>query len=247
MVDRLLALLAVILISATASFAETDCSSDTFERIKFTACTVDPGKDRIKLFHSTPDGALIASFTALQALVEEDDDRLVVAMNGGMYHPDRRPVGLYVEDGVQQTRLITSAGPGNFGLLPNGVFCIEETKASIVESRRFAETKPDCDFATQSGPLMVEAGKLHPRFIPDSSSTFVRNGVGVREDGTVVLAISDVPVNFHRFARLFRDKLDTPDALYLDGRVSRLFVPDLGRAGIGLPLGPILGVIEPAD
>ena len=65
--------------------------------------------------------------------------------------------------------------------------------------------------------------------------------------GAVVVAISDEPVNFHRFARLFRDVLGTPDALYLDGKVSRIYAPALGRNGIGLPMGPILGVVTPAD
>ena len=63
-------------------------------------------------------------------------------MNGGMYHPDRAPVGLYIEDGTEQARLILSEGPGNFGLLPNGVFCIEDSRLTIIESRAFAQARP---------------------------------------------------------------------------------------------------------
>jgi len=50
-------------------------------------------------------------------------------------------------------------------------------------------------------------------------------------------------VNFHHFARLFRDLLEVPNALYFDGRVSRLYAPAYGRADIGLPLGPIIGLV----
>ena len=41
------------------------------------------------------------------------------------------------------------------------------------------------------------------------------------------------------------DVLGTPNALYLDGSVSRLYAPALGRHDIGFPMGPILGVAAP--
>jgi uncharacterized protein YigE (DUF2233 family) len=69
----------------------------------------------------------------------------------------------------------------------------------------------------------------------------------VAEDGALWLAISNEPVNFHDFARLFRDVLGTPDALYLDGSVSRLYRRDTGRQDPGFPMGPIIGTAVPAD
>jgi len=87
-------------------------------------------------------------------------------------------------------------------------------------------------------------GELHPRFRENSSSLNIRNGVGVSEDGRrMVLAIADEPVNFHHFARLFRDGLQTPNALYLDGRVSRLHAPGIDRSDFGFPVGPIIGIV----
>ena len=166
-------------------------------------------------------------------------------MNAGMYHRNRAPVGLHMEDGVEIMRLVTSDGPGNFGLLPNGVLCLRDASARIVETRRFAAQKPTCRDATQSGPMLVIDGALHPRFLPASDSLYVRNGVGVTADGTTAwMAISNEPVNFHHFARLFRDRLGTPDALYMDGNISRLYAPGLNRHDAGFPMGPILGVVE---
>ena len=76
----------------------------------------------------------------------------------------------------------------------------------------------------------------------------VRNGVGVTPDGrTAIFAISNAPVNFYDFARLFRDGLGTPNALFLDGSVSRLHANDLGRSDFGFQLGPLVGVFEFAD
>jgi uncharacterized protein YigE (DUF2233 family) len=95
--------------------------------------------------------------------------------------------------------------------------------------------------------MLVIDGAIHPRFLPDSSSRFVRNGAGVSSDGTrAYVAISDRAVTFHEFARFFRDVLGTPQALYFDGRVSRLHAPDLGRSDFGFPMGPILGLVRPA-
>jgi len=116
----------------------------------------------------------------------------------------------------------------------------------VVESRAFAAAPPACRFATQSGPMLVIGGDLHPRFLPGSDSLNYRNGVGVSADGArAVFAISDARVNFHTFARFFRDGLGLPDALYLDGSISRFYAPDLGRRDGGFAIGPIVGVVEP--
>lgn len=244
---RSAAALILIVLTGFAVQASPECETGQFETVRYSACKIDPEADTIRLYHKTAAGALIGSFSALADLVDRDGKQLTFAMNAGMYHPDRRPVGLYIEDGVETARVQLREGPGNFGLLPNGVFCLTGARAEVTESRKFAADRSACDFATQSGPLLVEGGALHPRFLPDSTSEFVRNGVGVTADGDVVFAISDEPVNFHRFARLFRDRLGTPDALYLDGKVSRIYAPALGRNGIGLPMGPILGVVSAAD
>ena len=96
--------------------------------------------------------------------------------------------------------------------------------------------------------MLVIDGELHPRFIRDSDSLNIRNGVGVDPSGErVFMVISDQAVNFHHFARFFRDHLGTPNALYFDGRISRLHAPDIGRSDLGFPVGPILGVVVEGD
>jgi uncharacterized protein YigE (DUF2233 family) len=115
----------------------------------------------------------------------------------------------------------------------------------VVETLRFEAEKPECRDATQSGPMLVIDGALHPRFLPNSTSRYIRNGVGTTDAGDLaVFAISNAPVTFHEFGRFFRDHLGLPQALYFDGNVSRLHAPGLGRSDAGFVLGPIVGVLE---
>jgi len=234
-----------LLVALVPTLAQADCAELRFDDTPFTVCTVDPAAQELRLFRLNADGSVLGSFGAVDQMLSEQGAQLGFAMNAGMYHPNRTPVGLYIEDGVQQMRTITSDGPGNFGLLPNGVFCILDGAARVIEARRFVADPPACRYATQSGPMLVIDGDLHPRFLPKSTSRYIRNGVGVDAAGRVYFAISDRPVNFHLFARLFRDQLNTPNALFLDGKVSRLYAPELGRSDIGLSLGPIVGAVVP--
>ena len=103
-------------------------------------------------------------------------------------------------------------------------------KAGILETDAYARRTPSAEFATQSGPLLVSGGTLHPEFNARSTSFKLRSGVGVcRERWTrVKFVISAAPVNFYTFATFFRDALNCPDALYLDGSISALYTPQLG-------------------
>ena len=211
----------------------TTCRDLNFENSSFTVCTVDPSAERLRLFLYRQDGLPVGTFKNVDNELARNGEQLKLsfAMNAGMYSQ-------------QLTPLITSAGPGNFGLLPNGVLCLTDKSARVIESHRFAQTHPRCTFATQSGPMLVIDNALHPRFLPNSNSRYVRNGVGVSSDHMVHFAISNSPVNFHVFARLFRDILNTPQALYLDGNISRLHAPALDRSDPGFPMGPIIGVVK---
>src|SRR4029079_17623804 len=140
----------------------------------------------------------------------------------------------------------TRTGYGNFHMKPNGVFYVSGDAAAVAETRAFLKQRPRTAFATQSGPMLVIDGRLHPRFDRDSTSLKARNGVGVRADGKVMFAISQGAVSFDAFARLFRDGPNCPHALSLDcGSASSLYAPSLNRHGNAIvSLGPMLAVFE---
>jgi uncharacterized protein YigE (DUF2233 family) len=228
--------------------AAAACLEETQVEARYVVCTFDPKTDDIRLFLNDDAGAPFGDFNPVAAALREKGRKLLFAMNAGMYHKDRSPVGLFIEDGEEKKRLSTTDGPGNFHLKPNGVFWLSDGEdgavaAHVTETSAFKEGSPLARAATQSGPMLVIGGELHPKFLVDATSRKRRNGVGVREDGGVVFALSDTPTTFHEFATYFRDTLKTPDALYLDGTISRLYAPELGRNDPGLSMGPIVGVV----
>ncbi len=237
-----------MLVFACTAAPQPACEETAFQDIPLLVCRFDPQAVDMRLVLAGADGQAYRQFDALAGAVEAAGGRLVFAMNAGMYHPDRTPVGLHIEEGRHVTPLSRRDGPGNFHMLPNGVFyLLADGMAGVLASDAYAAADLAPRFATQSGPMLVIDGALHPAFNPDGTSRRRRNGVGVTADGVVVFALSDVPVTFHTFARAFREQLDTPNALYLDGVVSRVWAPALGRKERGLDLGPMVAVIAQPD
>lgn len=246
----LAALLAFMLLARPASAAPF-CVPLKHQGSSYTVCRVDLQKQRIRLFWGEQDGTIegtpLASLGALADRVEQQRKHLLIGMNAGMFAPDLKPVGLYVEAGRVLKPANTLSGEGNFHLKPNGVFYLAGSRAGVIETGVYLKAGIRADYATQSGPMLVIEGRIHPRFDRYARSQKIRNGVGVTRDGKVMLVISRSPVTLPGFAHLFRDALGCSNALYLDGSVSSLVVrgdagdPALEQGGYRA-LGPMIGV-----
>ena len=184
-------------------------------------------------------GVLYRGFPALASEVRIED--VAFGMNGGMYDARSLPIGYYVEDGIRLYPLNLREGEGNFHLKPNGVFSGNGNQWQVLATEAFeAHTKMRPDFGTQSGPMLLIDGALHPKFTPNGTSKYIRNAVGVDAQGRAHFVISDEPVSFGRMARMLRDVAETPNALYMDGEVSALWIPAKGRMDGRYPLGPLI-------
>ena len=101
-----------------------ECSNDQFEDIPFSICSANVEKDDLRIFLRNDKNDIFGRFQTLDVYLQGQGLTLDFAMNGGMFRPDLTPVGLYIEDGKLLRKAVSRAGPGNFGMLPNGVFCI---------------------------------------------------------------------------------------------------------------------------
>ena len=238
--------LAFLLLAACGSSASapvwpvSPCHQMLFEAARFTVC--DPGKGKLRLIAAGKNETPLRSFVDVATRIPAE--QIAFAMNAGMFDQDGRPIGLAVVEGTQVHAINLRDGGGNFHLKPNGVFLIRKSgTASIVTSEAFSSSA-DIAFATQSGPMLVIDGQLHPKFDADGESRFIRNGVGIAPDGRPLFVISNEVVSFGKLARFFRDGLHARNALYFDGSVSSLWDPASGRQDAGVPLGPMIVALK---
>jgi uncharacterized protein YigE (DUF2233 family) len=237
---------------AVGSASAEPCRHETFESADYIVCSFDLARDEFRMAWKDGEGAPYKTFDALAEGLKGEGLTLAFAMNGGMYNDDFSPVGLYVEDGKElapaNTKTVTGAPQNipNFYKKPNGVFYLASETAGIMPTDAYVASPPKAEFATQSGPMLVIDGKIHPAFIENSTDLKRRDGVGVSSPTQVHFAISEGAVNFHAFARFFRDKLGCENALFLDGgSAPGLYAPELDRAdapGHG-GYGPIIAVV----
>jgi prepilin-type processing-associated H-X9-DG protein len=221
--------------AAQAPVPPSPCHEQRFEGSGFIVCT-PASAAKLKLVAAGPKETPKRAFRDLGF----DEAKVAFAMNAGMYDDAGRPIGLAIVEGKQVHKIALRAGGGNFGMKPNGVFLVRrDGTAEILVSEAF-EASDDIRLATQSGPMLVIDGKLHPAFKPNGDSLYIRNGVGIGPTGTPLFVISTDPVSFGRMARFFRDRLKANNALFFDGSVSSLWDPANGRMDVVTELGPII-------
>ena len=219
------------------------CTQRLFDGSRFTVCRAPGGT--IDLVAAAPGEQPVRRFDALEARLGKRASSVAFAMNAGMYDLDGRPIGLAIVGGREVHAVNRRKGGGNFHLMPNGVFQVTTAgKASVVSTDKWQPSK-SIRIATQSGPMLVIDGRLHPAFDPDGTSRYIRNGVGIGPTGEALFVISQDPVSLGKFARFYRDSLKARNALFFDGSVSALWDPENHRRDMTVPLGPMVVVFRP--
>jgi len=235
--------MAALLLAAGSALA-VECAGHVINAGTVTVCRVDIAHEQLQLFWRDDTGQPYARFSTLRDALSKRGKRLEFATNGGMYLPDLSPVGLFVADERELVPLNRHTGSGNFSQQPNGVFLLDGHGARVLTTDEYWQEKPKALLATQSGPMLVHQGELttSPVMNPHSQSRRIRNGVCAPSPNTAAFAISETPVTFHEFAVYFRESLGCREALYLDGSISSLYAPRLGREDHSSNMGPIIGV-----
>lgn len=202
----------------------------------------DPQTQDVELYWKDDNGTIIKSLQNLNDYLAHKNKKLVFAMNGGMFKQGNIPVGLLVQQQKTITPLDTASGNGNFYLMPNGVFYITSNHtAGICTTTDFIHQNNQVAWATQSGPMLVINGAIHPAFKKGSANINIRNGVGVLPNNKLVFAMSTQAINFYDFAEYFKN-LGCKNALYLDGFVSRMYLPEKKWVQTDGNFGVIIGI-----
>ncbi|KAF2508479.1 hypothetical protein EYY60_15225 [Flavobacterium zhairuonense] len=210
---------------------------------KFLTYKVDVKKQNLKLFWKDENGKRFGSIQNLKSWATKKNLELDFAMNAGMYKADNSPQGLYIENRKEIISLDTIKATGNFYLKPNGVFYITIKKTAKICTTETFSNNGQISFATQSGPMLVIDGKIHPDFKEGSKNMNIRNGVGILPDGNVVFVLSKSEVNFYDFASYFKS-LGCKNALYLDGFVSRAYLPSQNWNQTDGDFGALFAVVK---
>jgi uncharacterized protein YigE (DUF2233 family) len=192
-------------------------------------CAIDLSRDRIRAFYTDEDGRRFGSIEGLTQWLSRSGERIVCATNGGIFGPDRKPLGWLIVDGVELQPLnVRTDQPGNFFLQPNGALSVSGAAARIDTTDALAGARPSdvtgIDIALQSGPILVLNGVINPIFDKGSVSRYTRNAVCLRDARTVLFAYSPEPLSLYAFAKALQD-VGCQSALYLDGHLSQLY-PD---------------------
>ena len=203
---------------------------------------------RLHLFLDDGRGQPLRTLRRAAELAAASNRRLVFAMNAGIYEPDLRPTGLAIEAGRVLAPLNTRRADGNFYAPPNGVFYVTATGAAIARTAAFAaKPPPGVRLATQSGPVLLEDGAMPAASVraePGPTARRLKRNAVCADRGVATLVMVDDAVTLHELARLLRDQVGCRNALYLDGAISQVLDTRSGRGDEGVPLGPIIGVVE---
>lgn len=210
----------------------------------FDTYLVENGKD-IQLFWKNNDQS-IRFFNYLRHLLVQQEKQLVFAMNAGMYTKEFAPQGLYIENGQELSEIDRHKDKyGNFYMQPNGIFLVDASgQGHVITTEKYDQFNGDIQQATQSGPMLVIDGEINNKFSETATSVHYRNGVGIDRNGRVIFIISNQQVNLYTFAKIFKDHFGCKNALYLDGNISKMYLPELDREQLGGPFGPIIGITK---
>ncbi len=216
--------------------------------LQVDACQIDLRTDDVRMFWRSPDGVILGDFDQVQRALLATHQNLLCASNGGIYGKDLHPIGMYVESGKLLHPLnMRKNGYGNFYMQPNGVFMLTDRGAAIMDTDALAAQwdglAASVRYATQSGPILLQAGVINAAFTPGSGNRVIRNAACVKSPSEVILAKSRMPINFHDFAAVLRDA-GCREALYLDGSVSALY--PLDPAVMPRKFSVMVGVVVPA-
>lgn len=190
--------------------------------------SIAPGLEYTRLMNSpaTPNGFIHAfkfdpsRFTLQSAIIDHDADTsipaimskygAVIAVNGGYFSPEIKPMGLRMFQGKVLSNLRSVSWWG--------VFYLRNSRPNIVSPRDF-EANKSINFAIQAGPRLIVDGEI-PKL---AAGVADRSALGITREGKIiVLATENLAMSTQELAEIMRaseadNGLNCVKALNLDG------------------------------
>lgn len=197
----------------------------------FCAYIMNKENDEINFHYKTERDQNYSTLEKVKEKLEKDSlIKVRMITNGGMYSPNNEPQGLYIENFKEVKPLdIDNPKDGtNFYMMPNGVFYVDSLNNFGISTTEVFYNQRDkmsrIKHATQSGPMLLINGSMHPNFVKNSKNEKIRSGVGLTQDNKLVFLITNDDCNFYDFASCFQDLFNCKDALFLDGAISKMYL-----------------------
>lgn len=164
---------------------------------------IDPKRWKLRLISARQFNRDAAT---IKFLAQEGRARL--AINGGFFGDDFKPLGLRISDGTLRNPIRKISWWG--------IFAIVMGKPQLFSVKDYAPVAPP-EFAVQSGPRLVVSGSI-PSTLKEGIDQ--RSGIGVTTEGLIVLAVTENAwLTTTEFAQWMRSSEGggCPNALNLDG------------------------------
>jgi uncharacterized protein YigE (DUF2233 family) len=236
-VTIILAVLAVFFLFGEGLKIQQDQSENKI----FQIVRVSPKTHEVLIVKDDNSGERHASIGSVLDVLQ--NKKMALITNGGIFKPDFQPEGLYVHNSVEEVGINTKKGEGNFYMRPGGVFSVRDGRFFVETLAQFQGKEIKPEEATQSGPMLILGGEINPRFNPDSNSKRLRSGVGVSSSGSAIFVISKREVTFFEFAAFLKEN-GAIDALYLDGVISKMYIPGIRPFDLGGDFSTMIVVAE---
>lgn len=144
----------------------------------------------------------------------------LIAVNGGFFTSSWNPIGLRIQNFQQRNPLQpTSWWP---------IFYLKKNTPYIVDEKNYQKDSA-ISFAIQGGPRLLRNG-LIPSLKPGKAE---RTALGITPQNEVIIAATENwPLSTEQLAHVFKEKLNCPQAMNLDGGSSTQMYANVGKVHI---------------
>ena len=230
----------ILCLCSVSIFSQTESLKLARNGVNFNVFTVSAGRQASSEFillpneYKTPHNDIVGVFKNLYDSLDFDNSFFMT--NASIVNPNCKPLGLIMHDYKTLQSLNLDDGNGNFFLKPNGLLLFKNDEIVVCQSSDL-QKHTNIRMGIQSGPMLIADGIINDNFNPNSRNKNIRSGVGIYTDKTnqnhLVFAISENPVSFYEFSKLFEMEYGCKNALCLESAGSLMTIPYLNTTSDG--------------